>query len=61
MAIAKRVATWRGQVRMPKPLIEWVQKRAKTNFRSVNAEIVEVIREGMQRENQSQSGESNNG
>jgi hypothetical protein len=50
MAIARNVVAWRGQVRLPKPMMDWVQKRAGENFRSVNAEIMEVIREAMQRE-----------
>lgn len=33
-------------------MIEWMKRRAVQNFRSMNAELVEVIREAMQTENQ---------
>lgn len=29
---------------MPAPLAEWVRERGKKNFRSLNAEMVELIR-----------------
>lgn len=50
MAAAKGVAVWRGQVRLPGPMFQWVKQRADESFRSVNAEFVEVIREAMQHE-----------
>lgn len=40
---------WRSQVRLPFPMIEWVRRQAANNFRSVNAELAEVIRAAMQR------------
>lgn len=49
------VEVWRGQVRLPMPLFEWVQERAKGNFRSVNAELLEIVREAMKRSQDEQS------
>lgn len=40
---------WRSQVRLPVPIIDWVKKQAEQNLRSVNAELVEVIRQAMQK------------
>lgn len=48
MALQKNVEVWRGQVRLPAPLIDWVKDRAKDSYRSLNAELVEVIREAKQ-------------
>lgn len=36
---------WRGQVRLPEPLAQWVRERAAESYRSINAEFVEVVRE----------------
>ncbi len=36
---------WRGQVRMPKPIAEWLQGQAQKNFRSINAQIVQLLNE----------------
>ena len=47
---AKRNDIWRGQVRLPEPMFQWVRERADASFRSVNAEFVEVIREAMKAE-----------
>lgn len=41
------IEMWRGQVRIPMPLMEWVQQRAVENFRSVNAELLEIVHEAM--------------
>ena len=41
------VEMWRGQVRIPMPLMKWVQQRAAENFRSVNAELLEIVHEAM--------------
>ena len=41
---------WRGQVRMPTPLAEWVRERGQKNFRSLNAEMVELIRRAKEAE-----------
>lgn len=45
MANQREVDIWRGQVRMPVPLADWVKERAKESYRSLNAELVEVVRE----------------
>lgn len=50
MANTNKEKFWRAQVRIPRPMIEWVKARADDNFRSLNAEIVELIRDGMDRE-----------
>lgn len=44
MAIRKGAESWRGQIRVPKPISDWVQEQAQKNFRSMNAEIVELLR-----------------
>lgn len=44
MAIAKKIDHWRGQIRMPMPLALWLQDQAQRNYRSVNMELVEVVR-----------------
>jgi len=36
-------------MRLPQPMIDWVKNRADDNFRSVNAELVELVREAMKR------------
>lgn len=45
MANRRDVELWRGQVRIPVPLMNWVEERAKDSYRSINAELVEVVRE----------------
>lgn len=50
------VEIWRGQVRMPLPLMEWVRERAERNFRTANAELLEIVREAMQREQEKKGG-----
>jgi len=45
MATRKDIEIWRGQVRLPGPLAEWIKERADQSYRSLNAEFVEVIRE----------------
>jgi hypothetical protein len=44
MAIEKGLEVWRGQVRLPEPLAKWVKQRAKNNFQSMNAQVVELLR-----------------
>lgn len=39
-----KVEQWRGQVRLPIPIAEWLQVKADANYRSVNAEFVEQLR-----------------
>ena len=41
---APKIDAWRGQIRMPMPLADWLKARAEANFRSVNAELVEIAR-----------------
>lgn len=41
------VEMWRGEMRIPKPMMDWVKERAKRNFRTANAELVEIVREAM--------------
>jgi plasmid stability protein len=48
----KGTDVWRGQMRIPGPMIAWVKLRADASFRSLNAEMVEIIREAMQKEAQ---------
>lgn len=45
MANKREVDVWRGQVRIPMPLMDWVEERAKGSYRTINAEFVEVVRE----------------
>lgn len=44
MSFQNKIDVWRGQIRIPLPLAEWVQERGQENFRSMNAEIVEILR-----------------
>lgn len=50
--MAEEAKVWRSQVRLPLPMIDWVKQQAQQNFRSVNAELAEVIRVAMQRSTQ---------
>lgn len=50
MANTNKAKFWRAQVRLPHPMINWAKARAEASCRSLNAEIVEIFREGMQRE-----------
>lgn len=50
MAYTSKAKFWRSQVRIPQQMIDWVKARAETSCRSLNAEIVEVIRERMEQE-----------
>lgn len=34
---------WRGQVRLPLPLVDWLKTNALNNYRSMNAELVDLI------------------
>ena len=43
MGRAEEKGVWRGQVRLPAVLAEWLQTRAVSNYRSVNAELVDVV------------------
>jgi hypothetical protein len=51
MATSKsKIDAWRGAVRMPLPLAQWLQHRADSNFRSLNAELVEMVRRAREEE-----------
>jgi hypothetical protein len=39
-----RIDAWKGQIRMPMPIALWLKDRAQANFRSLNAEVVEIVR-----------------
>ena len=39
-----KTESWRGQIRLPMPIAEWLQARAANNYRTTNAEIVELLR-----------------
>jgi hypothetical protein len=40
----QKTDSWRGQIRLPTPIANWVKERGRENFRSMNAEIIEIIR-----------------
>lgn len=46
----QKTDTWRGQLRIPMPLAEWARERGQKNFRSLNAEIVEILRRHKEQE-----------
>jgi hypothetical protein len=45
---------WRGQVRLPMVMAHWVKEQARDNFRSMNAEFVEILRIAMREETSAQ-------
>lgn len=53
-----KIEVWRGQVRMPLPLAEWLKGRADSNFRSLNAELVEIARRAKEQEAHQRQGAS---
>jgi hypothetical protein len=48
VANMREVEVWRGQARIPGPLMDWVRERAKVSYRSLSQELVEVVREAKQ-------------
>jgi RNAse (barnase) inhibitor barstar len=40
----QKTETWRGQVRMPLPIAEWVRAKADKNYRTMNSQVVEMLR-----------------
>ncbi|WP_211260294.1 hypothetical protein [Xenophilus azovorans] len=34
---------WRGQIRLPAPLAAWLAERAAARYRTINAEIVDLV------------------
>ena len=49
MILKGRSDIWRAQTRIPKVIADWVQDEAQKNFRSMNAEIVELLRQAKDR------------
>lgn len=50
MAYNSKAKFWRSQVRVPEAIIDWVKERTEQTCRSVNSEIVEILREAKDRE-----------
>jgi hypothetical protein len=40
---------YRSQYRLPMPIANWLKMEATANFRSVNAELIAILHEAMQR------------
>lgn len=40
---------YRSQYRLPIPIANWLKMEATANFRSVNAELIAILHEAMQR------------
>lgn len=40
---------YRSQYRLPMPLADWLKAEAASNFRSVNAELLSILHDAMQR------------
>lgn len=51
-----RIDAWKGQIRMPMPIAIWLRDRAQANFRSLNAEVVEIVRRAKELEASTQGG-----
>lgn len=51
-----KIEAWRGQIRLPLPLAEWLKDRAGRNFRTLNAELVEIARRAKEDEARRSSG-----
>lgn len=49
MATEKGVEVYRSQYRLPKPMADWLKAQATAHYRSVNAELIEIIRDAMER------------
>ncbi len=45
----------RSQYRFPKKLIEWVKAKAKNNSRSMNGELVEIVKKAKEKEEMQKS------
>lgn len=52
MAYNSKAKFWRSQVRIPQPLIDWIKNRTEVSCRSLNSEIVELIKEAKSRDDQ---------
>lgn len=42
----------RTQYRLPKPMADWLKARAEAHFRSMNAELLDIIKSMMAKESQ---------
>ncbi|WP_158248841.1 Arc family DNA-binding protein [Chromobacterium sinusclupearum] len=40
----------RSQYRFPQPVADWLKQQAATNFRSVNAELLAILHDAMQKQ-----------
>lgn len=45
---------WRGQMRAPAEVIDWLKARAKERFTSLNSVVVEALREYQERHTENQ-------
>ncbi len=52
MAYNQNAKFWRSQLRIPLGLIDWVKERTEHTGRSLNSEIVELIREAQRKESE---------
>ena len=52
MAYNPNAKFWRSQLRIPANLIDWVKERTAHTGRSLNSEIVEMIRDAQRRESE---------
>ena len=50
MATNIEAKIWRSQIRLPKQLMDALKRRADSNFRTLNSEIVEIIRNTVKNE-----------
>ena len=50
MATNIETKIWRSQIRLPKQLMDALKRRADSNFRTLNSEIVEIIRNTVKNE-----------
>lgn len=46
---------YRTQIRMPASIADWLKQHAKEEGRSLNSQMVQMFKEAMQRDQQSQS------
>lgn len=51
----QKIDAWRGQLRIPRPIAEWLKAKADANYRTLNAELVEQIRRVKEVEDSTQS------
>jgi len=46
----KNAGIHRAQYRLPKPMADWLKARAESHFRSMNAELLDIIHATMAQE-----------